>query len=240
MERKYLAAIAGLIGFVSGAISLIQFYSFTHIQKIKLEYDPGSTKNNLFEFIYDISKNDGNIVMLDFSMPIGEQIPHYEAEGHRYPFHRSLIDKKSVGWQFDGCSFTSEINRILHDNRKCAYGKWNEYETKMWNDTIKLFDKYLSAGSVQYDKLDLIIPDNGLYLTIEGSRQSVNPFSIFEIEDEGNDNAYGPFQVSSSYRDAGISIRISPAPYTKELPAQVKCAEKDWPYLVKFFACPFL
>lgn len=92
MERKYIAAIVGLVGFISGALSLIQFYSFTQIQKIKLEYDPGSTKNNLFEFIYDLNENIGNIVMLDFSMPIGEQIPDYKSR--RYPFERRLIGKK--------------------------------------------------------------------------------------------------------------------------------------------------
>lgn len=239
MERKYLAAIAGFIGFVSGAISLVQFYSFTQIQKIKLEYDPSSNKNNLFEFIYDISDNVGNIVMLDFSMPIGKEIPDYE--GDRYPFHRSLMDKKSVRWHFDGCSFTDEINRILKINRRCTTSfdkKENENFEEKWNETMRIFDKSLSIGRVSYEDLHII--DNGLTLILEGSGQNVNPFSIFEIENEGYDTAHGPFQVSSSNRDANIIIKISPAPYTKELPAQVKCAEKDWPYFVKFFVCPFL
>ena len=237
MERKYLAAIAGFIGFVSGAISLVQFYSFTQIQKIKLEYDPSGTKNNLFEFIYDLNENIGNIVILDFSMPVGKQIPGYK--GERHPFYRSLIDKKSVGWHFDECSFALEVNRITNDKRECAYGEWNESETRRWNETIMLFNKHFSGGRIPYDKLN--IPDNGLAITLEGSGQTINPFSSLQIEAiEGGDMAYGPFQVSSSMDDAAGVIRISPAPYTKELSAQVKCAEKDWPYLMKFFVCPFL
>jgi hypothetical protein len=172
-------------------------------------------------------------------MPIGEQIPDYKSR--RYPFERRLIDKKSVGWHFDGCAFTSEINRIIHAKRECAYGEWNEAETRMWNETIMLFNKHFSNGRIPYSKLKLIIPDNGIAIILEGQDQSVNPFSRLQIEPiEGGDMAYGPFQILSIMDDAAQTIRIFPAPYTKELSAQVRCAEKDWPYFVKFFACPFL
>jgi hypothetical protein len=83
--------------------------------------------------------------------------------------------------------------------------------------------------------------EGGIAIILEGQDQSVNPFSRLQIEPiEGGDMAYGPFQILSIMDDAAQTIRISPAPYTKELSAQVRCAEKDWPYFVKFFACPFL
>lgn len=177
--------------------------------------------------------------MLDFSMAIGEQIPDYKSRS--YPFERRFVDKNIIGWHFDGCLFTKEINRTLGISRKCTFSfddDEHKSDVEKWNETIKIFNNFFSAGRVSYN--DIAPSENGFSLTLEGSCQNVNPFSIFEIENEGTDTAYGPFQVSSSNRDGDIIIRISPAPYTKELPAQVKCAEKDWPYLVKFFVCPFL
>ncbi len=241
--KKIYIFILGLIGLFSGVVTLLQAYSFTQIKKVHLEYYPmskdhypTSRDNDWFEFISDITSNVGNIVLLDFNMATGS----VDYKDRRHPFTRRQVDTKSIGWHFDSCSFTTEINRALGINRQCAFAKWDKNDLRNWDETTKIFDRVFSDGRVSWDSLKRSIPDNGLTFMLAGNGQAVNPFSSFEIETEGYDVARGPYQISASNRDANIIIRISPAPYTKELSAQVKCAKKDWPDLVKFFICPFL
>ena len=232
--KKMIIPILGLVGFISAIITLTQAYSFVHLPKVEGHYYHSDLDNNsVFEFLFDVRANVGNVVMLDFQMYVGREIVGRGNE--RHPFRRRT-EGKSVGWYFHPCSFADEVGR------QCAFTskEWEGSARVYWRETANMLEEKFSNGRISWNELDAITPDNGLTVLIEGSGQNTNPFSSFEMNTEASDIASGPFQISMSNRDANFILRLSPAPFTDGLSAQVRCAKRDWPYAVKFLLCPFV
>ena len=221
--KKRVVAVMGLVGFASATIGLVLAFSFTHLSKVE------GRPNSVFEFLFDLNANIGKVVLLDFHMPIGQKLGY---QNRNQPFSR-IEEGGSVAWHFDECELAKEVNR------QCAFSDWNEADKEHWEATVRMLENKFSDGRVSWNKLKSVIPDNGVTVILRGTGQDVNPFSSFEIGTEGADIAFGPCQISKSNRDANFRIWLSPAPFTSELTAQVRCAQYDWPYALKFLLCPF-
>lgn len=232
---KRWAAISGIVGFVSTTVGLVQAFSFTHLEKVECHYsDPSDNDSDMMECLHDLNARVGQVVLLDWQTYVGQKIIGYQPGYERQrPFERRTGDG-FVGWQFEGCTFTAEINR------ECAF-TGDQYDSGMatayWSETARMLEARFSNGRISWDKMPF--PDNGLSVRIRGNGQSVNPYSNFEENTEGADIAQGPYQISMSNRDANFILWLSPAPMTDSLASHVRCARRDWPQLVKFFVCPF-
>lgn len=225
-------AIAGVVGFLSAAIALVQAFNFTHLDRI--ECSTLGDRGRMMNCVYDLNSHIGEVVMLDWQTHVGDPLPgSNENWQRRRPFERRTEDDW-VGWQLEPCTFATEIGR------ECAF-TGDQYNSGMatayWEQTARRLEARFSDGALRWE--DMPFPDNGLSVRIRGHGQVANPYSSFEIETEGYDIARGPYQISMSNRDANFVLWLSPAPMTDTLPAQVRCAERDWPQILKFFACPF-
>lgn len=222
---KTWAMIVAVVGFVSATVGLIQAFSFDHLATVECHhFGPRDNDSDMLDCLHDLEANAENVVMLDWHTYAGAELPQSSPEWRRrFPFERRVEDDY-VGWQFEGLTFASEINRA------CA-------ERCDW-DALGPIEQHFSNRGTSFSDIDSI-GDNGMGVRIRGSGQSVNPFSSFEIETEGSDIAQGPYQISMSNRDAHEVFWLSPAPMTDRLAAQVRCAERDWPAALKFFVCPF-
>ena len=229
---KHKNKIIQLILFV-GFLSAIQAFSFEHLDRVECHYY--ADESNMMDCLRDLNSHVGEVVVLDWDTYVGSEIPSSNPEWkRRRPFERR-IEQNYVGWHFEGCTFAQEINRSCTVKCNMTTGVCTNND---WESTTRILDAKFSRGRTTW--ADLPLPDNGLSVRIQGNGQSANPYSSFEIETEGLDIAQGPFQISMSNRDANFILWLSPAPMTDSLASQVRCARRDWPYLLKFFVCPFV
>ena len=223
MNRSVMIAITA-IGFLSAAVSLIQSFSFNQLQALKFEYScsPGG-ENAVFPFLKGAHAHVGDVVWLDAQVCAG-------GSGHP-PFEREAV-QNSVSWQFDPCTTAEQVGR------QCAFTADDPNRETSWGQTKVMLALRLSDSNVSYDDVEEYLTDNGTSVTIRGVGQDANPFTNFEINTEGNDEAHGPFQISMSNRDGNRRLWLSPAPYTEALAKQVRCFKRRWPGLAKFLVCP--
>lgn len=218
------AFISAAVGLAASVITLIQAFSFTHLPALQGRYfGPGVKGNALLEFLAGIKAHEGNVVMLDLTMlPVSA-----------HPFGRTA-DDDSVRWFFDSCAFAELLPR------KCAFSRWTEADKADWEQTARLIETNFSSGGGSWKEVHDAMPDNGMAVKIIGAHQSVNPFSQLIINSEDADVAIGPYQVSITNQDGEALVLLSPAPASKELAAEMRCAKRTWPFAVKFVLCPFV
>lgn len=212
---RLIAAIAGFVGFLSAALGLYQTFAFNHLPRIQGYYHcGGGNGSNVMEFLRDLDRYNGQVVMLNFQMCAAD----FDREVH----------VSSITRFFEGETFLEAVGVDTQRN-------WPPNESE-WDRATTVIDARLSGGEVSMRD---IMRDNGMHVTLSGIGQTANPFSSITVGSEGVDVAAGPFQISIVSGGEAMEYMISPAPITDRLPAAVRCARRDWDQLIKFLVCPF-
>jgi hypothetical protein len=210
-----LGKLAGVIGFLSAALALYQWFAIGHLAEVEGRYEcGGGYDTNVFEFIKALDTHAGEVVMLRFQMC---------AQG----FARKVTGE-SVERRFESETFVEAAG--------IDPGSF-EWRQEGWDRVTPLIEEKLSLGTVTMREVSW---DNGIGLAIVGQNQTTNPYSAVSLGSEGVDSAYGPFQISKQRRNEGFTFVLSPAPATDRLRTQVRCAREELPLWLRSVYCPFL
>ncbi|MCI0627704.1 MAG: hypothetical protein L0387_39645 [Acidobacteria bacterium] len=211
---RRLATLAAVVGFISAALGLYQAFAMDHLAQIAGYYEcRGGGETNLFEFLRDLDDHAGEVVMLQLQMCA-------------FGFNRHVTEG-SVVRRFEGETFLEAVGI-----EPSGFG-WKQGD---WDRVTPIIEDKLSGGNVTL--LD-VSWDNGIGLVVVGAGQTSNPYSSVTLGSEGSDQASGPFQISKQNTGESFTFVLSPAPVTDRLAAQVRCARRVWPKLVRFAVCPF-
>ncbi len=212
-----------LVGLVASLLGIWQVFSFEQLEPV------ACSEERLFECLQSSISNSGRTVLLNLKLPVS-------SNEHPNGFKRRLTEGW-VGWHFDSCNFAERVGR------RCTFTSEESEdgtEQREWTETVRLIEGAFSDGTISWSQLKPQIPDNGLSIRILTDGQEINPHVSFELNTEDSDIASGPYQISSTNRDGNRIFWLAPAPYTERLGPQVRCAQRQWPTVVKALVCPFL
>lgn len=230
MQARTRISILAIVGAASAAIGLIQFFSFTHLERVNCRYiyNYEEQLNNLMECLQRLNSLNGSVVLLDWRTTIGDKKGvHWIGNVEYYfPFNRRV----------DG----NYIVLDLYHRTMCEVLDVNETECER-DAHQKIIDRMsadrLSMNGTSYNDIGRF--NNGVSISLRNDNSDLNPFSRVSNLEGMNDRATGPFQIVSEYDDGSLNIFISPAVMTDSLVSQVRCASKDWSMIVKYAVCPF-
>lgn len=210
-----IGRLAGVVGFISAALALYQWFAIGHLPEVEGHYEcGGGYDTNVFEFIKALDTHAGEVVMLRFQMC---------EDG----FART-VRGDSVERRFESETF---VEAAGIDPRSF------EWRQEGWDRVTPLIEDKLSRGTVTMSEVSW---DNGIGLVVVGENQTTNPYSTVSLGSEGVDSAYGPFQISKQRRSESFAFVLSPAPTTDRLRTQVRCARQELPLWLRSVYCPFL
>lgn len=233
MANRGFVAVAAAIGFASAVVGLVQAFSFSHLRRIECQYIPEATVGHsraLLPCLREIQQSVDEVVLIDWVTYVGESRTNAYGERVAIPFERRATDE-AVSFHFDYLTLSTEVGAVVEDTGNA-------------DQAFREIDRAFAGDGVSVQNLDFL-SDGGFVLTIyTGGGAGTSPLTIVELNRFDGwsgmvDQATGPMQVTLLAGDSR-HYRLSPAPVTDDLAKQVRCAQREWPEILKFIACPFL
>jgi hypothetical protein len=219
-STSWMSTLFGVVGFASAAVGLVQAFSFEHLERVKC------SEVEALECLAGIANHKESIILLNWDMLAYDGRANPDMLGYVTlgPFKRKE-QGELVAWIFHDLEFVRGLGMSVDD--------WTRAST---HDRVRrIIEQRLSRNGTRLE--DTQMPNNGIVLSFVW-KAGANPFMIMDNV-EGNDVFRGPFQITYISNDLSDHYTLTPAPMTDSLGKQVRCANRDWTPLAKFFLCPF-